>query len=62
MLSKTQSHSEFFIAQIRIVGREVLGKIPLVVAGPPTNGTFKQPFTDTIFRATTHLADLTQQW
>jgi len=61
MLTETQSHGEFFMAQVRIVGREVFGKIPLVVAGPPADGTFEQPFADTIFRATTPLADLAQQ-
>ena len=61
MLAETQSHGEFFMADFRMVGREVFGKITLVVAGPPADGAFEQPLADTIFRATTDLADLAQQ-
>jgi hypothetical protein len=62
MLSETQRDAKFFVAQIRTVGREVAGEITLVMAGAPTDGTFEQPFADTIFRTTTILADFAQQW
>ena len=58
MLAETQSYGQFFMAQVRIVGREIAGEIALIVAGTTLDGTFEQPFADTIFRATGHLADL----
>ena len=61
MLAETQSHGEFFMAQVGMVGREVAGENALVVAGTSADGTFEQPFSDTIFPATAHLADLAQQ-
>ena len=61
MLSETQRDAEFFVAQIRMVGREVAGEITLVMAGTPPDGTFEQPFADTIFRTTTNLADFAEQ-
>ena len=61
MLAGTQSRGNFFITQFGTAGREVARKITLLVAGTPTDCTFKQPFTDAVFRATTHLADLAQQ-
>ena len=61
MLAETQSHSQFFIAQGKIVGWEIAGKIALIVAGAPADGTFEHPLANTIFRASTHLADLAEQ-
>ena len=61
MLAKTQSHGEFFMAQFRIVVREVFGKIALVMAGPPAHGAFEQPFANPVFRAAAHLTNLAQQ-
>ena len=61
MLTKAQSHRELFIAQIRMVGREIRRKIAFVVAGPAVNRTFEQPFPDTILGTTAHLADFVQQ-
>ena len=61
MPAKTQSHSEFFMAQARVVWREICWKIPLVVAGPPVNGAFEQPFADSLFRTTAPLAEVAQQ-
>jgi hypothetical protein len=40
VLAEAQSHSELFIAQLRMVGREVSGKIAFVVAGSPADSTF----------------------
>ena len=62
MLAETQSDGQFFIAQVKIVGREIAGEIALIVAGPPADRTFEQPLADTIFRATAHLANFAQQW
>jgi hypothetical protein len=61
MLAETQSHGEFFIAQVRVIRREVFGKIALIVASPPEDGTFEQPFASTPFRTATQLADPSQQ-
>ncbi len=61
MLTETQSHGEFFIAQARVIRLEVFGKIALVVAGPPEDGTFEQPFANTPFRTAAQLADPSQQ-
>jgi hypothetical protein len=61
MLAETQSHANFFIAQVRMIRREIAGKIALVMPGPPVNGTFEQPFADTLLMTTTQLADLSQQ-
>lgn len=58
MLAKTQSYGQFFMAQAGIVRREIIGEIPIIVAGTTADGTFEQPFADTIFRAAAHLADL----
>jgi hypothetical protein len=49
------------MAQVRIVGREIACESALIVAGTPANGAIEQPLADTIFRATTQLADLSQQ-
>jgi len=49
------------MAQARVVGRKIVGKIALIVAGAATDGTFEEPFADTIFSATAHLANLPQQ-
>ena len=57
MLAETQGHGQFFMAQVGIVGREIAGEIAFIVAGTTLDGTFEQPLTDTIFRATAHLAD-----
>ena len=61
MLAETQSHGEFFIAQVGMVGREVFRKIALVVAGPSADGTLEEPFADLIVRTTAHLANPAQQ-
>jgi hypothetical protein len=61
MLAQTQCHGEFFIAQVRMIRREVAGKIALIVAGTTSDGTFEQPFADTLFRTSTQLADPSQQ-
>jgi hypothetical protein len=61
MLAKTQSHRNFFVSQFGKVGRKVARKIALVMSGTPADGAFKQPLADTIFCATTPLADLPHQ-
>jgi len=58
MLAETQRYGQFFMAQVEIVGREIVGKIALIVAGATLDGAFEQPFADPIFRATAQLADL----
>ena len=62
MLAKAQSHGEFLIAQISMIRRKIVGKIAFVVGRTPADSTFEQPFADAIFPATTHLADIAQQW
>ena len=61
MLAETQTYCQFFVAQFRVIRWEVCGKFAFVVAGSTMYGTFEQPFTDTIFRASTHPAKLAQQ-
>ena len=58
MLAETQSYGQVFMAQVGIVGREIAGKIALIMAGTAADGAFEQPFADPILRATAHLADL----
>jgi hypothetical protein len=61
MTAKTQSHSNFFVAQIWFVRREVIGEIPFVMARPALNGTFEEPIADPIFRTSAHPANFAQQ-
>lgn len=61
MLAQTQSDGQFFMAQVRIIGREIRGEIAFIVAGTTADGTFEQPLANTLFRATAHLAELAQQ-
>jgi hypothetical protein len=44
-----------------MVGRQVVGKIAFVMAGSPADSAFEQPFADSLFWTTTHLANLVQQ-
>jgi hypothetical protein len=61
MLAEAQSDRQFFMAQLKIVRREITGKIAFIVAGPSADGTFEQPLANPIFPATAKPADLAQQ-
>ncbi len=61
MLAETQSDGQFFMAQFKIVGREISREIALIMAGATADGTFEQPFADSIFRTTAHQANLAEQ-
>lgn len=61
MLTETQSNTDFFIAHLGAIRREVFRKIAFVVDGSAANSTPQQPVANAIFPATGRLANFSQQ-
>ena len=44
MLPQTQSHTKFFVTQRRVIRREILGEIALIVGGAAPHRALQEPF------------------
>lgn len=61
VLTETQGNGQFLMAQIGMVGREIVRELTFVVAGSTADSTFQEPLSDAMFRATAQLANLAVQ-